>query len=1010
MNQSIAVLFKSRLFLGDLRKRASDEATPPVEKEDTAAKPSKSQEDAFADVETPEGLNCIKEESSAVSDEEVEQLQVPKQSRGGKFRTLKNRMTSLPDLHFKSTSSVESTSESRAEEASSEGSKSTRSRDSSNHHNLNRLREKTKSWFQHNNMEDQDSDTLLKAVPKINSVSDNMVCFDCEPIKKSGKRSMEKRLSMGSISRINTASSTGSSVRHRSYYARWSLVRSNSEVGASKRLSTFSQSSRNSMESSGDQGSMLTINPVVRRRSKTVGALDQEKKQKGGNYTQTSRVRSNSSLNNQYMTSPVTNTIPPSTSTSQLAIPFPAQPPASPRFSNSSSRRSNSIVNAISNFVSIKQSSFSSKGNPPKYLLALEFLPSPPKPLPEDSCEEYLMKLGDYGKFISVILSKEDDPFKTKCLNVFIENYFEFQDEPLDISLRKLLMFIELPKETQQIDRVLTEFSKVYYETNKVNSMWESADQVYFMTYSLLMLHTDAFNANNKSKMLKQDFVRLLRTDSESGGNLIPKELLEYFYDNITSREFSQVDLPLNVFGSEEATFDEGDNQPVDNQFHTPVPYSPKDIIKSGSLFSRPDISPLMMGGRSSSNPLVSYISLNATPNTSSPSSLSNISIRNDDIDIYFHIANDSLKSVMLQADVDYIWDDTFETTICDERSKIYNKYMAVIKETKGGYLCLEKTHAAAILQGNYDTIFPDDEESDYVYLKIIQMGQLEELFTNRKFSIVGSINRTSWRNFFGILTSCCLFVFNDGDWVDPTIITDAKTNTSNYILDCKPAVEIHMILGCNGLFATERSRMGQLVCPGSTPQSPHSNIDEPIMYLYSNNQKYTFKCCSEYEAKNWIDSINIIAAFDGCYVDMGAISHTISSLRKTSVHEKLKKLETNKSMKQEKLEYFSCLMDSVRHTLPITSKIRSNLMEYAIQLSKKMEWLLYEIRRNQIYMGIMLQLNDLSESQSSSARSSVEQSFIFNETLERCDTDCTTNHDHDHDTSFDMDELLNTF
>lgn len=43
---------------------------------------------------------------------------------------------------------------------------------------------------------------------------------------------------------------------------------------------------------------------------------------------------------------------------------------------------------------------------------------------------------------------------------------FNFILDPLDIALRRLLMDLCLPKETQQIDRVMEAFAKRYTECN----------------------------------------------------------------------------------------------------------------------------------------------------------------------------------------------------------------------------------------------------------------------------------------------------------------------------------------------------------------------------------------------------------------------------------------------------------------------------------------------------------------------------------------------------------------
>jgi hypothetical protein len=51
------------------------------------------------------------------------------------------------------------------------------------------------------------------------------------------------------------------------------------------------------------------------------------------------------------------------------------------------------------------------------------------------------------------------------ALHEFIAG-FNFRGLPLDIALRKLLMEIGLPRETQQIDRVMEAFAQKYLECN----------------------------------------------------------------------------------------------------------------------------------------------------------------------------------------------------------------------------------------------------------------------------------------------------------------------------------------------------------------------------------------------------------------------------------------------------------------------------------------------------------------------------------------------------------------
>jgi hypothetical protein len=73
---------------------------------------------------------------------------------------------------------------------------------------------------------------------------------------------------------------------------------------------------------------------------------------------------------------------------------------------------------------------------------------------------------------IPTLLSKSDDEFNHNVMRSFMRK-FAFFGEPLDMSVRKLLMQVDLPKETQQIDRVIQGFADRYHECNP--GIFESA-------------------------------------------------------------------------------------------------------------------------------------------------------------------------------------------------------------------------------------------------------------------------------------------------------------------------------------------------------------------------------------------------------------------------------------------------------------------------------------------------------------------------------------------------------
>lgn len=57
------------------------------------------------------------------------------------------------------------------------------------------------------------------------------------------------------------------------------------------------------------------------------------------------------------------------------------------------------------------------------------------------------------------------DEFRASALRAYIGR-FMFHNDPLDIAIRKLLMDVGLPRETQQIDRVMEAFAARYVECN----------------------------------------------------------------------------------------------------------------------------------------------------------------------------------------------------------------------------------------------------------------------------------------------------------------------------------------------------------------------------------------------------------------------------------------------------------------------------------------------------------------------------------------------------------------
>ncbi|RDA89918.1 hypothetical protein CP533_6213 [Ophiocordyceps camponoti-saundersi (nom. inval.)] len=163
----------------------------------------------------------------------------------------------------------------------------------------------------------------------------------------------------------------------------------------------------------------------------------------------------------------------------------------------------------------------------------------------DESPAKYLARVEEVmGRgMIASALSKGTDPFLATVLRSYMRK-FSFFGDPMDMALRKLLMEAVLPKETQQIDRCLQAFANRYHECNP--GIYSSPDQAYFIAFSLLILHTDVFNKNNKHKMQKADYLKNTR------GEGIFDDILECFYDNISYTPFIHVEDDIEL-GQERA-------------------------------------------------------------------------------------------------------------------------------------------------------------------------------------------------------------------------------------------------------------------------------------------------------------------------------------------------------------------------------------------------------------------------------------------------------------------------
>ncbi|SPO19792.1 uncharacterized protein UTRI_00184_B [Ustilago trichophora] len=200
----------------------------------------------------------------------------------------------------------------------------------------------------------------------------------------------------------------------------------------------------------------------------------------------------------------------------------------SPRASSSSRPSFSRQLSASTGLSDVEAKQLSAK--PEKKFSLSAFLP-----YDDEDAPEYAERIASTAPKtqIAAILASSPDAFYVDALHHFMTRFW-FNGLPLDIALRKLLMDLHLPKETQQIDRVMEAFAKRYNECN--GGLFASDDQPYILSFSLMMLHTDAFNKNAKNKMTKVDYLR------NTGSSGVPTEILEYLYDNLTFTQFIYIE------------------------------------------------------------------------------------------------------------------------------------------------------------------------------------------------------------------------------------------------------------------------------------------------------------------------------------------------------------------------------------------------------------------------------------------------------------------------------------
>lgn len=156
--------------------------------------------------------------------------------------------------------------------------------------------------------------------------------------------------------------------------------------------------------------------------------------------------------------------------------------------------------------------------------------------------EERLDKtiIGDY-------LGENDDHCKSVMCGYI--DYMNFTDMDIVAALRHFLEGFRLPGEAQKIDRLMEKFASRFCDCNPHLTLFPSADTVYVLAFSVIMLTTDLHSPQIKHKMTKEQYIKLNRGISDSKD--LPEEYLSQIYDEIAGQEIKMKNTISNKPGKQ---------------------------------------------------------------------------------------------------------------------------------------------------------------------------------------------------------------------------------------------------------------------------------------------------------------------------------------------------------------------------------------------------------------------------------------------------------------------------
>lgn len=157
----------------------------------------------------------------------------------------------------------------------------------------------------------------------------------------------------------------------------------------------------------------------------------------------------------------------------------------------------------------------------------------------------------------------------------------DFFDMDIVAALRFFLEGFRLPGEAQKIDRLMEKFASRYCECNPLNTLFTSADTVYVLAFSVIMLTTDLHSPQVKTKMSKEQYIRLNRGISDSKD--LPEEYLSQIYDEISDHEIKMKNTVISKPSGKQVIINEKKRKLVWNMEMEAISSTAKNLMESVS-------------------------------------------------------------------------------------------------------------------------------------------------------------------------------------------------------------------------------------------------------------------------------------------------------------------------------------------------------------------------------------------------------------------------------------------